>query len=144
MEAASETIKTVERPPRSHVDSKPLPTDSMVTVPLSEAATDEDNLSPRLPQPEILVDEEHLSSRPSSSEIMTAFGHHSSQDDTTPTAASPTISLQDADSPETQKEKARGRRSNSIDSSQSAHVDWAELEKKEEQEPQEDGRDGVS
>jgi hypothetical protein len=33
----------IRQPPRSHVDSSPLPTDSMVTVPLSEPESDQEN-----------------------------------------------------------------------------------------------------
>ena len=146
---------TSQRAPRIHIDSQRLPTDSMVTVPLSETdgapAADDDTVSPALQQPEITIDddEKRRSSRPSSVEIMEAFGHRRGSHDGTasPVLASPTISLsdqdQDQDAPKTPTSAERSR-TNSNGSDQSAHVDWAELEKKEEQEPQEEGQDEVS
>lgn len=138
------------RSPRTHVDSQPLPTDSMVTVPLSEAATEAGNatddeectvVTPR--KPEITVDERRLSSRPTSAEIMQAIREPRDSDASidTPDVGSPTISLPDEAS---QGSKVVDRsRASSDASDQSAHVDWAELEKKEEQECQEDGQDEV-
>ncbi|KAH8700056.1 rab-GTPase-TBC domain-containing protein [Phaeosphaeriaceae sp. PMI808] len=90
---------TVTRLPRTHVDSAPLPTDSMVTVPLSEAGTIPDEEGTRasvagtIPdeeegtcqstahpaQPSIVVEERRDSSRPNSTEILKAFGRRSSQ-----------------------------------------------------------------
>ncbi|CAI6325210.1 unnamed protein product [Periconia digitata] len=141
----NKSVEAGERAPRTHIDSKPLPTDSMVTVPLSESdglhTPDDDNVSPKLPQPEILVDEKRLSSRPNSAEIMAAFGRRASMDgSTTPPANRPSIALQHPDGTQTPTPGER-HRSNSSDSSQSAHVDWAELDKKEELEPQEEGQD---
>lgn len=141
--------ETVGRAPRIHIDSERLPTDSMVTVPLSEtdgaSTADDDAVSPALQHPEITIQEQKRnSSRPSSAEILEAFGRRGSHDGgNSPTLASPTISLSDQDSPKTPT-SARRSRSNSNGSDQSAHVDWAELEKKEEQEPQEEGQDEVS
>lgn len=140
-----------QRAPRIHIDSQRLPTDSMVTVPLSETdgapVAEDDPVSPALQQPAITIDEEEkrLSSRPSSVEIMEAFGHSGSRDRTSsPALASPTASLSDQDLPKTPTSAERSR-TNSNGSDQSAHVDWAELEKKEEeQEPQEEGQDEVS
>lgn len=141
---------TAERAPSIHLDSQRLPTDSMVTVPLSETdgapAAEHDAVSQlQLQRPEITIeDEKTLSSRPSSSEIMEAFGSRRSHDETTsPTLTSPTTSLSDQDAPKTPTSADRSR-ANSNGSDQSAHVDWAELEKKEEQEPQEEGQDEVS
>lgn len=149
--AAKGTPEAVERSPRTHVDSQPLPTDSMVTVPLSETDAEgahpaADHVSALLQQPDIVVEEKRQSSRPSSAEIMKAFGGRSSQDGSIRTSAvdSPTISLpDDDDTPPTPKSGERSR-SNSEGSSQSAQVDWTELEKKEEQESQEEGQDEVS
>ena len=144
MDVANETVETVERSPRTHVDSQPIPTDSMVTVPLSETETDsptaadDDNVSPTTQQPEIIV-EKRLSSRPNSEEIMKAFGSSSSQDD-----EGPTISLPEEEVSESPLTPTRERpRSDSSGSNQSAHVDWAELDKKEEQEPGGQGQDDV-
>jgi hypothetical protein len=142
----SAAIPAVEepRPPRTHVDSTPLPTDSMVTVPLSEAGTnddddDDDDVRDSVIRPEIVV-EERKSSRPSSDEIHKAFGRRASQDSTiAPTASSPTVSVHDVDATETPK--SRRSRSGS-DSSGEAKVDWAELEKKETQQNHE-GQDDV-
>jgi hypothetical protein len=144
------TQEGAARSPRTHVDSQPLPTDSMVTVPLSEAATDggsatedEECILVTPPKPEITVDERRLSSRPTSAEIMQAIREPRDSDASinTPEMGSPTLSL---------PEKAPGGsrlgdrpRSSSDSSDRSAHVDWAELEKKEEQESQEDGQDEV-
>ena len=138
------------RSPRTHIDSQPLPTDSMVTVPLSEtdgahgAEGDEDAVA-TLQQPEIIVEEKRLSSRPTSAEIMQAIRERDSQDGSvhTPSINSPTISLPDEETPQTPRSGERSR-SDSNGSNHSAHVDWAELEKKEEQEPQEEGQDDVS
>jgi hypothetical protein len=150
MELDKETIEAVERPPRTHVDSLPLPTDSMVTVPLSETETDsasaaadddddDDNVSPTTQQPEIIV-EKRLSSRPNSEEIMKAFGSRTSQDEEGPAISLPAEEV--AESPLTPtRDRAR---SDSSGSNQSAHVDWAELDKKEEQEPGGQGQDDVS
>lgn len=155
MDVAKETVtvEAVERSPRTHVDSQPLPTDSMVTVPLSEsdgaAAADDDNVSPTTTQPEIVV-EKRSSSRPDSTEIMEAFGRRASGDEEDPTISlpeeeSPTISLPEEEVPESPLTPTRDRsRSDSSGSNQSAHVDWAELDKKEEQEPGGQGQDDVS
>jgi hypothetical protein len=156
MEAEKPTMaeKMHEEPPRfprMHIDSGPLPTDSMVTVPLSEAATDDEPATgdyeftlttPR--KPAIALDERRLSSRPTSAEILRAIREPRDSDASidTPAMNSPTLSLPDEDSPKSPKSK-EGSRSPSTESDRSAHVDWAELEKKEEQEPQEDGQDEV-
>lgn len=150
MDVENPTTASAQRAPRIHVDSQRLPTDSMVTVPLSETdgapAADDDLVSPALQQqPDITTHQERsMSSRPSSGEIMAAFGTRRSHDGhQSPVLASPTISLTDDDPPKTPTSAERSR-SNSHGSDQSAHVDWAELEKKEEQEPQEEGQDEVS
>lgn len=144
------TQEGAARSPRTHVDSQPLPTDSMVTVPLSEAATDGGNATEDeectvvTPQkPEITVDERRLSSRPTSAEIMQAIREPRDSDASINTSEmrSPTLSLPE-DAPRGSKLADRSR-SSSDASDHSAHVDWAELEKKEEQESQEDGQDEV-
>jgi len=144
------TPRAAEKPPRTHIDSQPLPTDSMVTVPLSEsdAATipekDEDVDSTRQSD---IFGEKRLSSRPSSVEILQAIRERSSQDGSirTPSVAdfnSPTISLPDDAIPDTPKSSARPR-SGSDGSDRSAQVDWAGLEKDEERELREEGQDEV-
>jgi hypothetical protein len=136
-------VEVTTRSPRTHIDSAPLPTDSMVTVPLSEGSTTPDDASMRgsmsISQPQIVVDERRDSSRPSSTEILKAFGRRSSSSSQ---QASPTVSVQDADSPNARKSRARARRQ-SDGSGKSEPVDWAELEKKEEQEPEGEGQDKV-
>lgn len=132
------------RSPRTHVDSSPLPTDSMVTVPLSEAGTtpDEDNNNTddnrqSALRPEIIVEERRHSSRTNSAEILKAFGRRDSDMSIdTPTVDSPTVSVHDADAPD-----ATASRRSSNGSTKSEQVDWAELEKKEEQEPEGEGQD---
>ncbi|EOA91618.1 uncharacterized protein SETTUDRAFT_85012 [Exserohilum turcica Et28A] len=138
-----------QRSPRTHVDSAPLPTDSMVTVPLSETDgpspdDDDTDTSPAaaaaaaaaLPRPDIVVEERRTSSRADSIEIRKAFGRRSSQASVdAPTPTSPTISVRDTDAPVSPKKDARERRT-SNGSGKSEEVDWAELEKKEEQEPE--------
>jgi hypothetical protein len=98
--------------------------------------------------PEIIVQDQRLSSRPTSSEIHKAFGRRDSQASISPpTLPSPTVSVHhvdaDADTPTT---PTRSRRS-SGDSGKSAHVDWAELERKEtqqsNQQPSGEGQDNV-
>jgi hypothetical protein len=127
---APEGHDTPRRAPRIHIDSERLPTDSMVTVPLSETdgvpAAEDEAVSPAL--------------HPSSAEIMEAFGRRGSHDGD---IASPTTSLSDHNAPKTPTSANRSR-SNSNGSDLSAHVDWAELEKKEGQVPQEEGQDEVS
>ncbi|KAH7135777.1 rab-GTPase-TBC domain-containing protein [Dendryphion nanum] len=168
MEAQKETTvqETVQRSPRTHVDSQPLPTDSMVTVPLSETGTDggaaeeeeeeeekeEDDTEAEaetgatpLQNPEITLEERRLSSRPNSAEIMQAFGsgggvRSSDSSVDSPSLNSPTISLPEDENPEIATTSDRGR-SDSSGSDRSAHVDWAELEKKEEQEMEGEGQD---
>ncbi|KAJ4359687.1 uncharacterized protein N0V89_000243 [Didymosphaeria variabile] len=151
MDVAQETSapkgqETAGRAPRIHIDSERLPTDSMVTVPLSETdgapAVEDEAVSPALQHPEITIQEhKRTSSRPSSAEIMSAFGRRGSHERGRSLAlASPTISLSDEDPPKTPTSAERSR-SNSNGSEHSAQVDWAELEKKEEQEPQEEGQD---
>jgi hypothetical protein len=138
----SVTTPTVKepRPPRTHVDSTPLPTDSMVTVPLSEAGTNDDDVRESIIRPEIIVEERRLSSRPSSDEIHKAFGRRASQASViAPTSDSPTVSVHDVDAAETPK-STRSR--SGSDSSGDAKVDWAELEKKETQQNHE-GQDDV-
>ncbi|CAE6996508.1 hypothetical protein P3342_000392 [Pyrenophora teres f. teres] len=149
MEAAQHHLEAeVEEPPtekrsRTHVDSKPLPTDSMVTVPLSETGdkTPEEEQAQSHSQresatrPAIIVEERRASSRTNSAEIRNAFGRRSSQGSIeAPAPESPTISVHDADAPVSPNNDTK-RRSNSDGSGKSVEVDWAELEKKEEQEP---------
>tara|TARA_R110002003_G_scaffold284_1_gene18264 strand:- start:2298 stop:2792 length:495 start_codon:yes stop_codon:yes gene_type:complete len=137
--------EAVTRSPRTHVDSSPLPTDSMVTVPLSEAGTspDEDDVRESTLRPQIIVEERRDSSRPNSSEILKAFGRRSSQASIDiPTADSPTVSVHDVDSPSS-PDAANLSRRGSDGSGKSEPVDWAELEKKEEQEPEGEGQDKV-
>ncbi|KAF2274034.1 uncharacterized protein EI97DRAFT_134371 [Westerdykella ornata] len=144
-----QTFQGTSRSPRSHVDSQPLPTDSMVTVPLSEAPTDGGGMdedvesTARTPlKPEITVGERRLSSRPTSEEILKAFreprASDASLDDSI--VRNSTLSLADNTAAESPTGGNRPR-SNSSVSDHSARVDWAELEKKEEQEPQEEGQD---
>lgn len=138
----SATVPTVKepRPPRTHVDSTPLPTDSMVTVPLSEAGTNDDDVRDSVMRPEIVVEERRLSSRPSSGEIHKAFGRRGSQASVAaPTSTSPTVSVHDVDAIET-PDSTRSR--SGSDSSGDAKVNWAELEKKETQQSHE-GQDDV-
>ena len=143
------------RSPRTHIDSQPLPTDSMVTVPLSESGTDEglvgeedEDAAPMMQQPEVRVGDKRLSSRPTSAEILSAIREPRSSAGSIQTAAmaSPTASSPrggEDEGPQTPGSEARSR-SDSSGSDGSAQVDWAELEKKEEQVPQEDGQDEVS
>ncbi|KAF2844816.1 hypothetical protein T440DRAFT_461494 [Plenodomus tracheiphilus IPT5] len=123
--------------PRTH-----MPTDSMVTVPLSETdgvrSEDGEGARESIAQPEIVVGGQlRTSSRTNSSEIRKAFGRRGS--DTSVEAAtidSPTVSVHDTDAPVSPKSEPRGRsNSNGSGSGNSEQVDWAELEKKEEQEP---------
>jgi len=129
-------IETIARSPRTHVDSSPLPTDSMVTVPLSEAdagADDEEDTEESRGRPQIIVEARGRSSRTDSSEIRKAFGRHDSQASVEPsTNDSPTVPIHDTDAPASSKSPSRTR-SNSNGSGESGQVDWAELEKKEEQ-----------
>jgi len=138
-EGASVSVEAVTRSPRTHVDSTPLPTDSMVTVPLSEAGTSpEESIRGSILQPQIVVEDRRDSSRPSSSEILKAFGRRNSQ----ASIDSPTVSVHEVDA----EESPRGRRSprrGSEGSGKSEPFDWAELEKKEEQEPEGEGQDKV-
>jgi hypothetical protein len=132
--------EAVERTPRTHVDSSPLPTDSMVTVPLSETdgrtPEEEEGARESVMRPEIIVEERRASSRTNSTEIRNAFGRRASQaSNETPAPTSPTISVRDTDAPVSPKTDCRGRRT-SNGSGKSEEVDWAELEKKEEQEPE--------
>jgi len=133
------------RLPRTHVDSTPLPTDSMVTVPLSEGTTaDEDDAEESVPQPEIVIEERRGSSRPNSIEILKAFGRRSSQPSIdAPATDRPSVSVDDVDAPESPESRGRSRRG-SDGSGKSEPVDWAELERKEEQEPEGEGQDKVS
>ena len=167
----STTVEPPTRTPRTHVDSTPLPTDSMVTVPLSEAGgntpddddddeqqeeqketeqekdkVDDDDKDGQdsVLQPEIIIEDQHLSSRPTSSEIHKAFGRRDSQASIIPAALpSPTVSVHDVDA----DTPTRSRRSSSSGSAKSAQVDWAELERKEtqqsNQQPSGEGQDNV-
>jgi hypothetical protein len=137
--------EVVTRSPRTHIDSAPLPTDSMVTVPLSEGSITPDDESTRgsISHPQIIVDGRRDSSRPSSTEILKAFGRRSSQASIdAPAVDSLVSSVHDAESPDARKSRARSRRQ-SDGSGKSEPVDWAELEKKEEQEPEGEGQDKV-
>jgi hypothetical protein len=151
MDAKDENVapnmeEVTERAPRTHVDSSPLPTDSMVTVPLSPGETsgrtpedeDEEGATESIMSPQIIVEERRASSRTNSTEIREAFGRRSSQaSDETPAQDSPTVSVRDTDASVSPRSKSseRGRRT-SNGSGKSEEVDWAELEKKEEQEPE--------
>jgi hypothetical protein len=155
MEAGTDTmdqkpLQGTARSPRIHVDSQPLPTDSMVTVPLSETATDggnateDDEPTLRTPQkPEITIEQRRFSSRPTSAEILQAIREPRDSDASidTPEMNSPTLSVPEEVSG--RPRLATRSRSSSNASDRSAHVDWAELEKKEEQESHEDGQDEV-
>lgn len=128
------------RSPRTHIDSAPLPTDSMVTVPLSEtegSVRDGEGARESMMQPEIIVEEQRTSSRTNSSEIRKAFGRRSSDTSVEAVAIdSPTVSVHDTDAPVSPKSSTRPRgNSSGSGSGNSEQVDWAELEKKEEQEP---------
>ena len=131
--------ETITRSPRTHVDSSPLPTDSMVTVPLSEAgsgsAEDEQSTSESVSRPDMIVEERITSSRADSCEIHKAFGRRGSQASVeAPSADSPTVSVHDVDEPESLESGIS--RMDSSSSRKSIPVDWAELEKKEEEEPE--------
>ncbi|KAF2025778.1 hypothetical protein EK21DRAFT_75629 [Setomelanomma holmii] len=142
-EVATRTVEAVTRSPRTHVDSSPLPTDSMVTVPLSEAGTspDDENVRESTLRPQIIVEERRDSSRPNSIEILKAFGRRSSQASVDEnTADSPTVSVHNVDAPSSPEAPNLSRR-RSDGSGKSEPVDWAELEKKEEQEPEGEGQD---
>jgi hypothetical protein len=109
----------------------------MVTVPLSETdgrtPEDEEGAREYIARPEIIVEERRASSRTNSSEIRKASGRRDSQvGDEPPAPTSPAISVHDTDpvSPKTSE------RRKSDGSGKSEPVDWAELEKKEEQEPE--------
>lgn len=133
------------RSPRTHVDSAPLPTDSMVTVPLSEAGTqpDDDDEGESVARPRIIVGDRRDSSRPNSVEILQAFGRRRSEDSIGGSEAdSPTGSVVDADARSSTGRLPRSRR-RSNGSDESEQVDWAELERKEEQEPEGEGQDKV-
>ncbi|KAF2488408.1 ecotropic viral integration site 5 protein [Lophium mytilinum] len=136
--------EAVKRSPRTHVDSQPLPTDSMVTVSLSESdagqmteTEEEDTRQSR--QPEIKIDTRRLSSRPSSLDILRGSTSRDSSQDATITPDSPT-SPRDSQrlSPPTTPKRSR---SDSNETDHSVQVDWEELEKTEEQEPREKGSD---
>lgn len=141
----------VRRSPRTHVDSQPLPTDSMVTVSLSESDASqtterEEDATTTFSQAEITIVENRISSRPSSLDIVRGLNReqesqgedeesNSVVDFDSPSVSSPgELHIQTPTTP--------GRlRSNSDSSERSAQVDWEELEKTEEQEPREEGSD---
>ncbi|KAF2003623.1 hypothetical protein P154DRAFT_519855 [Amniculicola lignicola CBS 123094] len=145
MQVAEEAVERSPTP-RTHIDSQPLPTDSMVTVPLSEtdgpAMEQDEDETKTLPQLELFTDEKRLSSRPTSTELLNAIRDRDSQDGSINTSAmnSPTISLPEDDLPPTPLSGDRAR-SDTSGSGGSAQVDWAELERTEEQEPREEGQD---
>jgi hypothetical protein len=159
--AEAETSHNVAtRAPRTHdsQDSQPLPTDSMVTVPLSETdgthtieheEHDAEEELATLQRPDITIDDEELSSRPTSSELLSAIREPDSRECSPRSSMmdNPTISLahelEEEDTPVTPTMGDRPR-SNSGGSNESAHVDWAELEKAEEQEPEGAGQDNVT
>lgn len=141
----------VRRSPRTHVDSQPLPTDSMVTVSLSESDAGqtterEEDATTTFPQAEITIVENRISSRPSSLYIVRGLnreqesqgeGEESNSviDFDSPSLSSPgELHIQTPTTPDR-------LRSNSNGSERSAQVDWEELERTEEQEPREEGSD---
>ncbi|KAF2812190.1 uncharacterized protein BDZ99DRAFT_460955 [Mytilinidion resinicola] len=136
--------EAVKRSPRTHVDSQPLPTDSMVTVSLSESdasqmieTEEEDTRQSR--QPQIKIDTRRLSSRPSSQDILRGSTSRDSSQDATITPDSPTLRRDPRRlSPPTTPNRSR---SDSNESGRSVQVDWEELEKTEEQEPRKKGSD---
>ena len=143
----------VRRSPRTHVDSQPLPTDSMVTVSLSESDASqtterEEDATTTFPQAEITIVENRISSRPSSLDIVRGLNREQEPQD----EDEESNSVVDFDSPSvsspgelhSQTPTTPDRlRSNSNSSERSAQVDWEELEKTEEQEPREEGSDEV-
>lgn len=141
----------VRRSPRTHVDSQPLPTDSMVTVSLSESDASqtterEEDATTTFPQAEITIVENRIPSRPSSLDIVRGLNReqesqgedeesNSVVDFDSPSVSSPgELHIQTPTTPDR-------LRSNSNSSERSAQVDWEELEKTEEQEPREEGSD---
>jgi hypothetical protein len=143
-EGAREGVEEVTHSPRTPHHQ---PTDSMVTVPLSEAGTMPDEDSPResIQRPRIIIEERRDSSRPSSSEILKAFGRRNSQESIeSRTVDSPRVSVRDTDAEESSRGRKNPRRRDSDDSGKSQQVDWAELERKEEQEPEGEGQDKVN
>ncbi|KAF2744639.1 hypothetical protein M011DRAFT_479674 [Sporormia fimetaria CBS 119925] len=133
------------RSPRTHIDSGPLPTDSMVTVPLSESGrqtmTEEDFTLGAPLKPDITIDMRRLSSRPTSEEILNAFREprQSEASFNIEVLPSPPRVRSGKEVPQSPKLESRSRSDSS--SSDRSQVKWEELDKKEEQEPQEDGQD---
>lgn len=154
------TLEAIKRSPRTHVDSQPLPTDSMVTISLSESDAgqkdeekeeekDEDATT-TLIQPEINIEDNRLSSRPTSAEILRGIRERGSQDSSIRTSSmvelqSPTSPCPEETSIETPVTPTTPERSRSDSGSSvhSAHVDWEELEKTEEQEARDEASDEV-
>ncbi|KAF2840043.1 hypothetical protein M501DRAFT_1015126 [Patellaria atrata CBS 101060] len=136
------------RSPRTHVDSQPLPTDSMVSVTLSDHLSDpveaEEEQSTTLPfthtrvRPEITV-QTHMR-RVSSYDILRGAAVNTNSDPNIGAEGSDTVAIGVVENEEGHTEQLVGdrSRSNSDGSSTSEKVDWKELEKEEEEQESKD------
>ncbi|KAH7063293.1 rab-GTPase-TBC domain-containing protein [Macrophomina phaseolina] len=130
---------------RKHIDGKPLPTDSMVTVPLSPTEQDmADRGLSTLPQPEITVNKTRESrtgpAAPSLDElVMTNKGHDDKESEEAPVDG---VQMKTRSRPSTIVQRARSGSSGSSDTEEK--VDWEKLDKKEEQIEQDEGSDEQS
>ncbi|KAF2099840.1 hypothetical protein NA57DRAFT_38643 [Rhizodiscina lignyota] len=130
---------------RVHVDSSPLPTDSMITVPLSESEKSVDIHDDKYEGPDITVDTDVARSRPSSIEILQGNGvarkgrgsvdfHAQNINRVSTMEMEETLDMiEEAEEGEGAGHEQRGRR-RSAGSDGSGRVDWAELDGREEQE----------
>lgn len=137
------------RSPRKHINSEPLPTDSMVTVSLSDA--DQAAESEEESTVNYNLEEEAVSSRPSSLDVMRGTDSISPSritsvaNDIRPTTAVDTDDLaRDLREAEGVPAPSGDRsRSDSSASEDSAGVDWERLQKTEQQVPLDDISDEV-
>jgi len=140
----------VARSPRTHVDSTPIPTDSMVTVSLSEASDQERQehrsleSEPATPDTEASLDGmnnvKQIARARSSSFII---GHPSYSSTDTLAKEMPTTTVIPP-TPASVQPRSRSSTNGSSDSNRTVEVDWEELDKTEEQEAKDDASDEVS
>ncbi|KAF1986270.1 hypothetical protein K402DRAFT_394129 [Aulographum hederae CBS 113979] len=143
---------TATTPRRTHVDSGPFPTDSMVTVPLSSAHQSvqegETVIEATTPKPEISIQtnlpSRPTSFRPSSLDILHGLETEDEGEETTSAGVYEepnTVEEHQEESPAKERSESDRARSNSSGSEGSGLVDWERLDKTEAQEPREEGSD---
>lgn len=156
IEAVEVPMATVARPPRTHHDSQPLPTDSMVTVSLSDtdgASRLEEEAFADAAESDTTIADIGEKNRPSSLEILGLGSPQGCKPLPSPSLSlrnssavqsNRTIASAEDSSRAVSQSSSQRTRSSSDASDSSMQVDWEELQKTEEQEQLNEGSDEQS